>query len=208
MRLPRYITRIPALSLVIALLGGTALLATTTARMNLAELATRSGRIFVGKCLSVTEATVPGPGGGQLPYTEYTFSVTKAIKGSIGATISVRQLGAQRPDFVRGRNRTIVGMPQYKIGEEYVLLLTKESRLGLTVPVGMAQGSFKTYFDAQTGQKKVVNGLNNAGLFNKMEPGKSSLATSLEGHEVRLLSNKQGALAFGSFVSLLQKLAR
>lgn len=195
-------------TVLLCLISTTLLMGTSTVKMNLAELVNRSGRIFVGKCISISESTIPAPGGGQLPVTIYTFSVAKSIKGVSSQTITVRQLGYRRPRFEKGYVFSIPGIPSYKVGEEFVLLLTQESQLGLTVPVGMAQGSFKIYHDQRTGKKKVVNGLVNAGLFNGMESGNFKSYTRLNSKEVTLLARKEGAIEYEAFVSLLRKLAR
>ena len=102
----------------------------------------------------------------------------------------------------------IDGMPSYKTGQEYVLLLTTESGIGLTAPVGLAQGSFRVVRDSQNGQKSVVNGVGNAGLFSQMDSGKMQSSASLTAAEANLLSRKSGAIGYNSFLSLLEKLAQ
>ena len=195
---------IAALCLTMSLFLAQTSYGSSTIKMNLGQLAERSGRIFAGRCISATESTMPAPGGGKLAYTEYTFAVSQSIKGGVGSTVSVKQFGASKPDYVRGRSFVMAGMPQYKVGEEYVLLLTKESSLGLTAPVGLAQGSFKIFTD-RSGQKKVVNGANNAGLFIGI---KSEKTAGLSAGDAQLMTQKQGPVQYDSFVSLLQKMAR
>ena len=59
-----------------------------------------------------------------------------------------------------------LGIPEYKVGDELVLFLTKESDLGLCAPVGLLQGVFRV---ARAGRKaEVRNELRNERLFESV----------------------------------------
>ena len=107
----------------------------------------KAGTLFHGKCLERKEVVDGKP----LPYTEYTFEVIQAVKGcrdgqgKLLKTITVRHAGTTK---ARPRTDGLVevplrfGVPEYAVGEEVVLFLTRESRLGLCAPVGLTQGKF------------------------------------------------------------------
>ena len=137
----------------LALIVTTVLAATLSARASLVlecgfrSLQEKAGTLFHGKCLERKEVVDGKP----LPYTEYTFEVIRAVKGCKDGqgkqmkTITIRHAGT-----TKGRQRTDglvevplhFGIPEYAVGEEVVLFLTRESRLGLCAPVGLVQGKF------------------------------------------------------------------
>jgi hypothetical protein len=115
-------------------------------------LVSRADRIFIGRCIAVrelhdeqvgwlvTEATfavsesikpAPGPTSGMAPGAR--AGLGKRQERSAGKRITVRQLG--------GRRTPTLG-PRFMPGEEVLLFLHRESRLGLASPVGMGQGKF------------------------------------------------------------------
>lgn len=107
--------------------------ATSVRTLNLFEMVELSDRVFEGRCLSaetkVEEST-------RLPIVEYTFEVRQAIKGvQAGQKIVFRQVGSMRGG--------IAGIPHYRKGQELLLFLHADSKLGLTSPVGLAQGTFR-----------------------------------------------------------------
>lgn len=122
--------------------------ATIVAQLDFGELHRRSGRLFHGRCVSRREVF----DGGSVPYTEYVFEVVEGVKGCQGPdgapakTIAFRHAGtrsgALRPDGLEVPPLRL-GVPEYDPGEEVVLFLTRESRSGLSAPVGLAQGVFR-----------------------------------------------------------------
>lgn len=208
MKMSSYKTVRSTLILAAALMFAGLCFGTTIAKLNLEKLVRNAGTIFVGKCLSISEETVTGPSGHQMPCTKYTFAISKALKGGSGNTITIRQFGYRGYNPARKHQLVIPGMPSYEAGKEYILMMTKESRFGLSAPVGLAQGSFKVRYNTTTGVKEIVNGFDNAGLFGDMEASALRTTARLEPPEVRLLSQKQGAVPYKSFVSLLEKIAR
>ncbi len=111
--------------------------------------------MFLGRCLSAETADqVIG-----LVVVEYTFEVLEGMKGTeAGERITFRQVTGSR-----GAQRGIAGLPSYKVGEDMVLFLHPDSRLGLTSPVGMTQGVFRVR-RSEDGQLRVANSLSNRNL--------------------------------------------
>ena len=56
----------------------------------------------------------------------------------------------------------IEGMPGYVPGQEYLLFLNQESRLGFSSPIGLIQGAFRVR--GQGTSRTVINGMRNANL--------------------------------------------
>ena len=183
------------------------LFATRVLHRNLQELSNLSKRVFVGRCVYVTESF--NPGGGLPPYTEYTFEVTESIKGNVGGMITFRQYGLRSPRQISenlayvGR---IPGMPIYQEGQEYVIFLIGDSSLGLTSPVGLFQGAF--FVIEENGRKMVINGNNNVGLFKELSAEKMELGLSsnLSQNEKGLMTVKKGPLNYNDFISLVRKM--
>lgn len=147
--------------------------ATTVRECNFLVLERAAGTIFHGRCVKKTEVTAGAP----VPYTEYRFRVLSAVKGcrdrggKLLETLTIRHAG-RRKTYVRPDGTKAVplrlGLPTYRVGEEVVLFLTRESRLGLCSPVGLYQGKFSV---RRRGNRiSVRNALYNAGLFKRVEP--------------------------------------
>lgn len=115
-------------------------------------------KIFVGTCIA-TEESVNEYG---LSVLTVTFTVQEALKGDMGQTVTFRQLNPIQPPppqpGVGGLWQDIqtFGLPSYTHGEEAVLFLAKEGKIGLTAPLGLAQGKMPVAVTA-TGGKQVIN---------------------------------------------------
>ena len=180
--------------------GMTSLYATKMLHRNAEELASLAHRVFVGECVSVEEKEVTFSNGASLTYTEYTFQVERSIKGPVGGTVVLRQLGR-----ARGLG-SIIGMPFYENGKKYLLCLREDSEYGLASPIGLGQGAFQLYKDDK-GTEQAINALGNQGLFHRMD-AKSFKYSTLSIAEKSLIAATKGPVDFNNFVSLMQKLAR
>lgn len=123
--------------------------------VNVVEMVEKAEKVFHGKCLSrqnLEDST-------NLPIVEYTFEVRQAIKGvSDGEIVVFRQV-----DGTEGGRPGIRGIPQYDVGQEFLLFLRKESPRGLTSPVGMGQGTFRVHKNGP-GKIEVMNLAGNRNL--------------------------------------------
>jgi hypothetical protein len=72
--------------------------------------------------------------------TEITLSVSKRYWGLGAREFVLRIPGGVLPD---GRGLVLPGLPHFAEGEELLLFLSAESRLGTRMPVGLAQGRFR-----------------------------------------------------------------
>jgi len=128
----------------------------------------QAGRIFIGKCVSVTVDLDEN----GIPSTFARFEVEEGVKGAdSGQTILIKQFGALRTPLKVGEGESrVVPMKtislaggSYETGSEYLLFLYPESSLGFTSPVGAGQGRFEVKADSGPGLKTsfVANPLDN-----------------------------------------------
>jgi hypothetical protein len=110
-----------------------------TLTYNLEQMVAEADRIFVGTVIDATEDYVYAAGG-EIPVTVYTFEVDEVLSGSIGDTVTIRQIGHQSDPFGQG-------MPRYEVGKTVMLFLHADSQYGLTSPVGLGQGAFQVKMD-------------------------------------------------------------
>jgi hypothetical protein len=117
-------------------------------QMDLSEVCARAAMIFRGTIVDVTEGKVAA-GGGELPTVTYRIKVTEAFKGDFTTkdgvsyaevTMLVRLKSAPR-DGVQHFS-ALPTLPSYEIGSDHVLMVTAPSAIGLSAPVGLAQGSY------------------------------------------------------------------
>src|SRR5437870_354692 len=142
--------------------------ATLVEACNFITLTQRAETIFHGRCLQKKEVADGKP----VPYTEYTFRVIEAVKGlkdPLGKppeTITVRHAGTRsgkaRPDGLETAPLRL-GLPEYEVGEEVVLFLSRESSFGLCAPIGLSQGRFAVIKKER--RALVLNIHRNRGLF-------------------------------------------
>ena len=152
------------LSVSLVLLGATATVTATSIRVvNLSEMVDSSNRVFRGRCIAVTETTHSN----GLPVVEYQFFVSEGMKGTTeGEEVVFRQL---RPGGTGGHGGVgILGLPAYRKGQDAVIFLAPDSRIGLTSPIGFAQGVFDVHEDARA-QATVLNGFGNRNLLRGLD---------------------------------------
>jgi hypothetical protein len=177
--------------------------ATRIQLVNLEQMVRKADRIFIGVCKAVEDSTLPGT---DMPVTSYTFSVTEPIKGDVGETLTIRQLGVRVPR-VQGDKALVFrvpGMPVYRTGQEVVLFLISDSSLDLTSPVGLSQGAFTV--EMRDGEKVLQNGIQNTGLFRDLSTDVSIRKWKLSEKEANLFSLKKGPIDLSTFTALIRKM--
>ena len=124
--------------------------------VNLEEMVRLSGRIVAGRCVDVRVEQDARAGA----ITVVTLQVDRAVKGKADRKVEFRLAGGLGP----GGRPEVIGMPRFVVGEEVILFLHRESRLGLTSPVGLGQGKFVLRPDGRGG-RAAVNEFGNRALF-------------------------------------------
>ena len=154
--------------LIVALILSARAKAVMVIPFNIEELAKRADKVFVGTCVKVSRS-VNAQG---VPMLEVTFTVTEAVKGDLGSTVTFQQIDPQgqrpptpatTPDERVSENpqsifsaAAIAGLPSYTPGEEALLFLAAPGKLGLTAPIGLTQGKLPVA-TLSSGEKIITN---------------------------------------------------
>jgi hypothetical protein len=139
---------IVAPALILLVLCGSPLRATTFAPADFSELVLAARAIAHGRIIDVRPQLADGR---RRVETLVTLQVATYLKGSLGPTVVFRVPGGQV-----GRYRTIVlDAPQFSAGDEVVLLLGAR---GPSVPyvLGMSQGVYRISGDPVSGERRVT----------------------------------------------------
>jgi hypothetical protein len=179
-------------------------------KADLEELVNRSGLIFVGTCISVQPSQVQLQGQ-SIPVTRYTFKISDSIKGSASGDYILNQLGwpSQLPSAMKGAAVTrlplsLDGLPEYQPTQEYLLMLTRPSSLGLSSPVGLSQSAFVAEHGSD-GSKAWKNGMGNRGLFEGPSARHRRHSESLPG---ALQEAGNEVLPYREFIDIVREIAR
>ena len=128
--------------------------------LGLGDMASRAGRIFVGRCVDRVMGEDAATG---VAMTTYTFVVTEPIKGVSRGQTTFRVPGTpEQPLFS--------GLPVFRVGEEALLLLYPESPAGFSVALGLDQGRFRIR-PGPDSRRRATNDRGNAGLLRDVPPG-------------------------------------
>lgn len=169
----------------IALIVCIPLSASTVLQMNLAEMVGRADLIFRGTVLDARENTVQ-VGGGTLPVVTYRIRVDDEFKGTFqevkGVPVAEIKMLGKLKSASSGSVRSLgplAELPRLEVGQEYLLLTTPRSAIGLSTTVGLGQGRF--VLQGKRGQEVALNGNHNRGLFRGMDTGPSGVGSTPEG---------------------------
>ena len=106
------------------------------------EIVADAAVAFQGACTDNRSELDPQTG---FIVTYTTFSVSDVLKGEVGATHTIKQIGGQ----VGNRGFRMEGTPAFVVGADYVVFLYGVSSAGFSSPVGLAQGQFTLRQGAQ-----------------------------------------------------------
>lgn len=174
--------------------SATELGATTVQTVNLFEMVRLADRVFWGTCLRMK--TEPAGATGLL-VTAYTFEVREGIKGvNAGETVVFRQISQVQKGF------GIPGLPQYHEGQQALIFLHADSRIGLTSPVGLSQGVFQV--EKIQDYLAVSNSLDNRNLAHNVA-AELAVGCGLTDQEQEVLE-KPHPIPLSRFLSLVDKI--
>ncbi len=140
--------------------------------LNMEDFA-RADVAFRGKLVSADASLMQREGHkGTMLITTFTFDVTDVLKGNLPSTFSYKQFGASREDAKRLGKAFIYGPPTYEVGKEYLVFLTKETKLGLRAPIGLKSGQFHV-IEQSDGKAMVVNQYGNKSIFKNLPQTKA-----------------------------------
>ena len=119
---------------------------TTLARMDLRELAVRAAYVARVRCTNAVSSSDAGH-----VWTNTTFEVTEAWKGSPPAEFTVRLPGGS----AAGLRVMVEGAPRFAVGEQAVLFLATGKGRQLSI-VSWAQGTFRILRNPRTGAEEAM----------------------------------------------------
>ncbi len=182
---------------VAVLLLAAPLAAQRNARMlhrNLDELVGDSYTIVAGRVLSVRAEVHPQYN--SIHTIVVTLQVSEVLKGQSGSQFTFQSFVDDAMDI-----RTNL---DYKVGQELLLMMTQPSSIGLSSPAGLEQGRFRVQSDAQ-GNRFLVNGYNNMGLFRNLATTSPALHARLTSAQTQLVNNhSRGPIAYDQLRDLIR----
>jgi len=139
--------------------------ATTVIPLYLDELIDQSTLAFEGTCTENRTELDPAT---NLVVTYTTFEVHDVLKGDVGATHTIKQVGGKLPGEDAPRF-TIRDVPTFGVGGDYVVFLAGVSAAGFSSPIGLSQGRFTVRGAA--GARTVGNGRDFKDMTARMTQG-------------------------------------
>lgn len=121
-------------------------MATTLARMSVAQMSQAAPAIVRARCLDNATRWDAGD-----IWTFTSFAVEEVWKGSVPAQINVRLLGGTAENLTS----TVAGIPHFRAGEIVILFLEPTSRGDLSI-LSWEQGTFRVRRDARSGAEIVT----------------------------------------------------
>lgn len=112
--------------------------ATSVIPLYLDEVIDRSTTAFEGTC---TENHTERDSVTGFVVTYTTFAVHDVLKGSVGPTHTIKQIGGTLPNATAAYR--VPGIPKFTVGEDYVVFLAGVSSAGFSSPLGLGQGTFE-----------------------------------------------------------------
>ena len=167
--------------------------------VNLAEMTSHAGRVVHGRVVEVREGVHPLHE--QVAVTFLKVQVIEMLKGGAAREVTFMQYGNSTKQYV-------AHLPKYSVGEEVVLFLYPESKLGLTSPVGQGQGKFVVRNDVRSGQRVLLNEHLNRALFARLDTVKVTSKLALSSTEREAVAQPEGRAGAGLDVSTFRSLVR
>ena len=140
-----------AAALLLASAGILPVQAASVLPLYLDEIVDHSTVAFEGTCTGNRTERDPAT---NLVVTYTTFEVREVLKGTVGATHEIKQIGGTLPD--ENLQYRIEGVPTFTVGEDYVVFLAGKSAAGFSSPIGLGQGRFGLH--GKAGRRHVSNG--------------------------------------------------
>ena len=120
------------LLITVATLGSAA----TLQQLSMDQMSQLATSVVRAKVIGSSASLYPGPGSPTI-YTHYKLAVSEVWKGSAAAEVMLPG-GA-----VDGKKQTFPGVPELRVGAEYVLFLWKSPSTGIVHTMGLTQGIFE-----------------------------------------------------------------
>ena len=141
---------------------------TLTEKMQLSAMCSQADKIFRGQVVDIVKGEVE-VAGTSLPTITYKLSVQETFKGQFVTSesgekfVEITSIGESFGQTAGSVSRfnSLPEVPKLAINEDYLLLTTAPSAIGLSTMVGLGQGMFSI---AEDKAETVANALNNQAL--------------------------------------------
>ena len=117
---------------IVATLGSAA----TLQQLSMDQMSQLATSVVRAKVVGVSSSLYASPGSPTI-YTHYKLAVSEVWKGS--ATVEVMLPGGE----FAGKKQSFPGVPELRVGSEYVLFLWKSPSTGIVHTMGLTQGIFE-----------------------------------------------------------------
>lgn len=108
--------------------------------LDLNDIVANATTAFQGRCTANRTERDAQTG---LIVTYTTFEVQETLKGQVGVTHTIKQIGGELAgNQGQVKISRVEGVPTFKVGETYVIFLYGVSTAGFSSPVGLSQGKF------------------------------------------------------------------
>lgn len=124
------------LALLLAFAAAFPAAATSVLPVDLDQLVGTAAVAFEGTCTGNRTERDPAT---NLVATYTTFAVHDVLKGQVGGTYEIKQIGGAIPG---GLTYKVEGVPKFQPGQDYIVFLPGVSAAGFSSPVGLQQGRF------------------------------------------------------------------
>jgi hypothetical protein len=121
--------------------------ATTLLRMDLDDLTSESQTVVYSK---ITGSRTEWSANHSVIFTVYTVEAVEYLKGQLGASFELRELGGERDGLIM----KVPSVPVFTVGEEAVLFVWTDEQ-GRHQATGFEQGTLGVITDPATGRKMV-----------------------------------------------------
>ncbi len=135
-------------ALILMAVGWTPVWATTVKPFAFEEICETAQTIVHVRCLARENAVFPDRDG---IFTQTRFRALEVIKGQVNSEMILVLPGGEW----EGQRLYVPGVPQFAVGEETVLFLSRTDDFGFPWPVGLAQGCYRV--QVREGEDRRVN---------------------------------------------------
>lgn len=171
--------------------------------VNLEYMTQQADRIFLGQVLQVEDGLDEGGLWSQF----VTFEVLEVYKGDLDDTLTIKQINPAGPPGTEsaGSVNLLAGvLPQYHVGQEVVVFLSPDSEIGFTSTIGLMQGTFYVMRD-DSGEKIVVNSVQNNGLFKGLAVAALHAAPGLSAERLQALQARPASLGLKNMKAMVKE---
>ncbi len=124
--------------------------ASTARTLGFSEIA-KSAEIIADVTVQNLQSYWAAPAGGKAIRTRVDFAVNSAIKGNPGQTLSLEFLGGTVGD----RSLRVPGVPQFAVGERYILFSAGPNQPLVCPVLGLDQGAMRVIHDNESNVDRV-----------------------------------------------------